>query len=108
MQHLQLVHAASRPEILDQNTSGALAKLVAAGLIAPGPAETLRLAAYRLNSLTQVLRLSLVDAFDPATAPDGLKRLLCQVGDAPTVEILAADLQTMQKNVAGLFDELVV
>jgi glutamate-ammonia-ligase adenylyltransferase len=108
VQYLQLVQADRHPAILDQNTLKALEKIASAGLLAPAPAETLRLAASRYNNLTQVLRLSLDIAFDPATAPDGLKRLLCQVGEAPSLEVLAADLRALQQTVAELFAELVV
>ena len=103
-QHLQLVHAARHPEILDQNTIGALSKLAAAGLLDPSAAKILLAAAGRLNNLTQVLRLSLIGPFDPIAAPDGLKRLLARVGDAPSLDVLAAELVEMQHSVAGLFD----
>ncbi len=108
VQHLQLVHAAASPDILDQNTRGALRKLADRGLIPPAAAEALQAAALRLNNLTQVLRLSLDEAFDPAMAPDGLKRLLAQVGDAPSFAVLEADLIVSQHQVAQLFDDLVV
>jgi [glutamine synthetase] adenylyltransferase / [glutamine synthetase]-adenylyl-L-tyrosine phosphorylase len=108
VQYLQLVHAADHPDILDTNTIGALGKIVAAGLITPAAGEVLLAAAQRLNNLTQVLRLSLDEAFNPATAPDGLKRLLTQVGDAPSFDVLAADLVASQQQVAELFEALVV
>jgi [glutamine synthetase] adenylyltransferase / [glutamine synthetase]-adenylyl-L-tyrosine phosphorylase len=107
VQYLQLVHASANPGVLDQNTLAALAKLAQRGLISPAAAAALQVATQRLNNLTQVLRLSLVGAFDPVTAPDGLKRLLAQVGDAPSFDILAADLKAQHRCVAELFDELV-
>ena len=108
VQYLQLMHAATNPEVLDQGTAGALRKMAVAGLIPPASADTLLATTHRLNNLTQVLRLCLESAFDPATAPEGLKRLLAQVGEAPAFEILSADLLDMQRKVAGLFDELIV
>ena len=107
-QYLQLVHAAEHPYILDQNTEGALRKLADARLVSPAAAGTLLAAAHRLNNLTQVLRLCLIDAFDPVAAPDGLKRLLAQVADAPTFEVLSADLKQQHATVARLFDDLIV
>jgi [glutamine synthetase] adenylyltransferase / [glutamine synthetase]-adenylyl-L-tyrosine phosphorylase len=77
-------------------------------LVPLAAAQTLQAAGLCLNNLTQVLRLSLESAFDPATAPDGLKRLLAQVGDVPGFDRLARDLVTTQAQVATLFDELVV
>ncbi len=108
VQYLQLLHAAQHPDVLDQTTLAALAKLSARGLVPPAAAQALQATGLCLNNLTQVLRLSLESAFDPATAPDGLKRLLAQVGDTPSFDRLAHDLVTAQGQVAALFEELVV
>ena len=107
-QYLQLVHAAEHPECLHQNTVAALSQLGATGAIPPEAAATLLAAARRLNNLTQVLRLCLEGPFVPGNAPDGLKRLLAHAGDAPSFEVLAADLVDLQHQVANLFDRLVV
>jgi glutamate-ammonia-ligase adenylyltransferase len=107
VQHLQLIHAARHPEILDQNTLGALEKLAQAGLIAPAVAEALRAAARLLHNLMQVLRLCLEGPFEPETAPDGLKSLLARAGEAPDFAHVEADLVARQAEVSALFDELV-
>lgn len=106
-QYLQLIYAVEHPIVRDTNTEQALRKLAAANLLAPAVTHLLLAAVQRLNNLTQVLRLSLIDAFDPATIPDGLKRLLAGVGQAPTFEVLAADLVEQHREVAGLFDRLI-
>jgi glutamate-ammonia-ligase adenylyltransferase len=106
-QHLQLVHAAKHPEVLDQNTVQSLRKLAAAGLLAPQHAEVLIPAARRLNNLTQVLRLCLDGAFAPDSAPDGLKALLARAGEVPDFPHLEADLRSSLEAVSGLFDEIV-
>ena len=108
VQFLQLVHAAKHPEILDQNSLAALQKIAAAGVLQAADATVLLAAARRLNNLTQVLRLSLIEAFNPIAAADGLKRLLCDVGDAPSFDVLAADLVAVENNVAALFEQLIV
>ena len=108
VQYLQLIHAAAYPEVRNQGTAAALQNIAAAGLIAPASAEVLLKAAHRFNNLTQVLRLCLESPFDPATAPEGLERLLAQAGDAPTFAILSADLIEMQQKVANLFNDLIV
>lgn len=108
VQYMQLIHAKTHPAILDQRTDTALQKLLVAGLLPQDAATSLLAAARRLNNLTQVLRLSLEGVFDPAVAPDGLKRLLAQVGDAPTFDILASDLAEQHRQVADLFDQLIV
>ena len=67
------------------------------------------LPAVRLvNDLTQTLRLTLDVAFDPATAPEGVKRLMMRVTDAPSFARLEDDLRQRLAEVAALFDQLVV
>jgi [glutamine synthetase] adenylyltransferase / [glutamine synthetase]-adenylyl-L-tyrosine phosphorylase len=108
VQHLQLVHAHARPEILSQNTVTALVNLARAGLIAAGAADALLPAARLFNDLTQVLRLCLDGPFQPQKAADGLKMLLARAGGAPDFARLEADLAARQADVAKLFKELVV
>ena len=107
-QHLQLIHAASHPDVLDQNTIGALRRLALAGALTPAHADVLIPAAQLLNGLTQVLRLCLDSPFEPAKAPDGLKNLLARAGDAPDFDRLDAALRQSLADVAGLFDQIVV
>ncbi|MEQ1647852.1 MAG: bifunctional [glutamine synthetase] adenylyltransferase/[glutamine synthetase]-adenylyl-L-tyrosine phosphorylase [Hyphomicrobiaceae bacterium] len=106
-QYLQLINAAEHPEVLDQNTREAFIKLRNAGLLAPDAAARLITATRLLHDLTQILRLSFDGTFEPTKAPDGLRRLLAQVGSAPTFEILVAELTDVQKDVAALFETLV-
>jgi [glutamine synthetase] adenylyltransferase / [glutamine synthetase]-adenylyl-L-tyrosine phosphorylase len=107
-QHLQLVHAAEAPEILDQTTISALGKMAHRGFIEPAAADLLIPAADLIHNLTQVTRLTLDGPFDPAKAPDGLKGLLARVGDAPDFERLEASLAEATHEVARLFDILIV
>ena len=107
-QYLQLIHAAEHPEVLHQTTEVALSNLERAGLL-PGEAASVLLPAVRLvNDLTQTLRLTLDVAFDPATAPEGVKRLMMRVSDAPSFARLEDDLRQRLAEVAALFDQLVV
>jgi glutamate-ammonia-ligase adenylyltransferase len=107
-QHLQLVHAAARPDILDQNTVQALRKLNAAGFLEARHADVLIPAARLVNNLTQVLRLCLDGPFRPDTAPDGLKDLLAKAGELPDFRRLEDDLARTLADVAALFYEVVV
>jgi glutamate-ammonia-ligase adenylyltransferase len=61
-----------------------------------------------VHDLTQVLRLTIDGPFDPAKAPDGVRRRLVQVAEAPTFDRLEAMLRQQLAEVARLFDELVV
>jgi [glutamine synthetase] adenylyltransferase / [glutamine synthetase]-adenylyl-L-tyrosine phosphorylase len=106
-QHLQLVHAAARPQVLSQNTVAAFNNLNAAGLLPSGAAAVLLPAARLLNDLTQVLRLCLDGSFDPAKASEGLKGLLARAAEAPSFSHLEADLIAREAEVTALFNELV-
>jgi glutamate-ammonia-ligase adenylyltransferase len=107
-QYLQLVHAAKHPQVLNQNTVGALDGLNAAGLLPAQAADALLPAARLLNDLTQILRLCLDGPFDPAKAPEGLRALLARSGQAPDFARLEADLAARESDVAAVFSSLVV
>ena len=106
-QFLQLAHASTHPGVLDQSTVEALRKLAAAGLLAAAHGDVLIRAARLLNDLTQILRLSLDSAFDPATAPKGLTALLASVADVATMDMLDATLRETLTETSALFDVLV-
>ncbi len=57
--------------------------------------------------MTQVLRLCLEEAFEPASAPQGLKELIARAGDAPSFEALETRLRQTLAEVHGLFGRLV-
>ena len=106
-QHLQLVHAAAHPEVLDQNTIGALQRMADAGLLAAADAKSLAEAGRLVHDLTQILRLSLDHPFDPATAPGGLKVLLARAGGAKDFNALEVDLKAAISSVFNAFERLV-
>lgn len=106
-QYLQLVHGHEHPEVLDQNTAGAFQKLQAAGVLAPSDAAVLIGATRLIHDVTQVVRLCIEEAFDPATAPPGLKELIARAGDAPSFEALETRLRQTLGEVHALFDRLV-
>ncbi len=62
-QYLQLIHAATVPEILDTSTARTLEKAARLGLLKPEAAEVLRPAVRLFHDLTQILRLCLSTAF---------------------------------------------
>src|SRR5690606_10564493 len=63
-QHLQLIHGAEHPGVLDQNTLAAYRKLAGAGLLSPSDSERLTQATQLIHNLTQILRLCLEEPFD--------------------------------------------
>ena len=106
-QHLQLIHGADHPEVLDQNTLAAYQKLAAANLIPAAKADSLIAATRLIHNLTQVLRLCIEEAFDPGTAPVGLKALLARAGDAPDLTALERQLRETLAGVEVQFSELI-
>ncbi|MCC0041143.1 MAG: bifunctional [glutamine synthetase] adenylyltransferase/[glutamine synthetase]-adenylyl-L-tyrosine phosphorylase [Rhodobiaceae bacterium] len=106
-QYLVLANAHAHPELLAGSTSAALRALREAGLVDAGSAETLLAAAALFSRVLQVLRLSVMGSFDPATAPRGLAGLLARVADVPSFDRLAPLLEKQQADVVALFDKLV-
>ena len=106
-QHLQLVHGAEHPEVLDQTTLNVYRKLAAAGLLPQATADRLIEATRLVHNLTQVLRLCIEEAFDPAAAPRGLKVLLARAGGSPDFTALERDLRETLAWVEVQFSELV-
>jgi [glutamine synthetase] adenylyltransferase / [glutamine synthetase]-adenylyl-L-tyrosine phosphorylase len=95
-QYLQLIHAHRLPEILDNSTARVLDKARSLRVLSPEDAEVLRPTVELYHDLTQILRLSLTEAFNPKTAGTGLLRLLARAADVPdfaTLEATVADLQ---------------
>jgi glutamate-ammonia-ligase adenylyltransferase len=106
-QFLEIVSAAEHPEVLDQNTELALAKLLAAGVLSPGDAEILVPAARLYHTLTQVLRLCLDKPFVAGEAPRALKDLLARASDMPDFATLEATLKDTLAAVHEAFDRIV-
>jgi len=106
-QFLQLAHAAAQPEILDQNTGLALAKLAKAKILNSTQAETLMEAYGILTAISQILRLSIEGDVVPETMPEDLKRLLAGACDEPDFERLSYCLTACQEDVKTLYNQLI-
>ena len=102
-QHLQLVHAADTPDILDTATAHVLEKAQRLGVLAAEDAEVLRPAVRLYHDLTQVLRLCLAGTFDPQTAGPELCGLLARAADVPDFATLDAHLAETQARVRASF-----
>ena len=95
-QYLQLIHAASNPGVLDQNTVAGLEKMRAKDLLSGSDADTLVRAAHLYHSLIQIMRLCQEGRFDPDKSPPGLKALLSQaagIGDFSDIPSLLKEMQ---------------
>jgi [glutamine synthetase] adenylyltransferase / [glutamine synthetase]-adenylyl-L-tyrosine phosphorylase len=106
-QFLQLIHARRHPEILDTNTHAALGKLAAAGFLEPGVAGGLKEACLLYHRITQVLRLCVTGAYDPAKSPTGLNQLVARAAGVPDFRAADSLVNDTQKQVAALFDGLI-
>jgi glutamate-ammonia-ligase adenylyltransferase len=106
-QFLQLVNAHDHPEVLDQNTELALAKLLQAQVITLDDADILLPAATLYHTLTQVLRLCLDKPFVPDEAPRALKDLLARASEMPDFPSLEETLKETLGAVRHAFDRIV-
>jgi glutamate-ammonia-ligase adenylyltransferase len=102
-QYLQLIHAATAPEILDTSTARALEKAARAGVLKPEDAAVLRPAVLLFHELTQILRLCLPGAFDPNVASAGVLALLARAADLPDFAALQAHVVETQRQVRECF-----
>ena len=102
-QYLQLIHAATAPEILDTSTARTLEKAARLGLLKPEAAEVLRPAVRLFHDLTQILRLCLSTAFDPKSANAGVLELLARAADLPDFTALQAHVEETQRQVRECF-----
>jgi glutamate-ammonia-ligase adenylyltransferase len=106
-QALQLTGGAIARDVLSPNTGEALAKLVAAGLLAPDVGARLA-SAWRLwSDLTQMLRVCVAGDFAPETAPPPLMARLAAIAGVEGAEALERRVRTVQQAVRGDFVQIV-
>jgi [glutamine synthetase] adenylyltransferase / [glutamine synthetase]-adenylyl-L-tyrosine phosphorylase len=102
-QYLQLVHAATLPDILDTSTARALEKAERLFVLGPEDAAVLRPAVTLFHNLTQILRLCLPGKFDPQAAGAGVLGLLARAADLPDFPALQAHVAETQQKVRECF-----
>jgi len=102
-QHLQLVHAGEKPDILDVSTLQVLENAERLGVLPHASAEILRGAARLYHDLTQILRLCVSERFKPETAGEDLLQVLARAGDAPDFSSLEARVRETQAEVRRVF-----
>jgi glutamate-ammonia-ligase adenylyltransferase len=105
-QYLQLVHAASEPDILDTSTARTLEKAARLGVLKPEDAAVLRPAVQLFHDLTQILRLCLPGKFDPATASADVLGLLARAADLPDFAALQAHVEETQRQMRAAFTRI--
>jgi glutamate-ammonia-ligase adenylyltransferase len=106
-QYLQLVHAASKPEILSVSTLQVLDNAARLGVLGQSEVEVLRPAVRLYHDLTQIIRLCVDGKFNPETSGEDLLRVMARAGDTPDFSALEARLRETQAEVRRVFDALV-
>ncbi len=106
-QHLQLVHAAERPDILNVSTLAVIDNAARLGVLAASDAAVLRSAGRLYHDLTQIIRLCVSGKFNPATSGEALLRVMARAGDTPDFSALQARLRETQAEVRRVFTAVV-
>jgi glutamate-ammonia-ligase adenylyltransferase len=106
-QFLQLVHAATTPDVLDTNTHAALNKLARFGYLGDAAARDLKEACLLYHRVTQVLRLCVNGAYSPGTSPTGLNQIVAQAAVAPDIKAAESVIFDTQARVGVLFENII-
>jgi glutamate-ammonia-ligase adenylyltransferase len=105
-QAFQLVHAPTRPAVLDTNTVGALIMLKGVGALSPQDADVLIASARLQHALTQVLRIALDETPEIEQATSGLKALLTRAAEAGSFAEAQKRLADLQSATREIFNRL--
>jgi glutamate-ammonia-ligase adenylyltransferase len=106
-QFLQLRHAAADPQVLHPNTTEALRRLAAAGVLDPAAAAELVAAGRLWHRLLGVLRLTVGAGLDDDALTDGLGRTLAGAAGAGDIGVLRTQIEAHADRVRAQFDRLV-
>ena len=105
-QHLVLRHLHHRPALLGLPTAAVFEMARSDGLLRPDACEILIAASGLYTDVTQVMRLAVDGAFDPALAGEGLKRRLAGSAGLPDFSTLERSLVDTRAAVRATFDEI--
>jgi len=104
-QFLVLAWAHDRPVIRDVSTRAVIAKAGAEGLLTPATAEALTNAHRLFTDATQIMRLAVDGAFDPALAAGGVKRRIAAAAALPDFDALVGAIAEGREKVREIFRE---
>jgi glutamate-ammonia-ligase adenylyltransferase len=102
-QYFMLAHAGALPAIQDVSMRVALARAGEFGLLSADDTAALAEAHRLFTDVTQMLRLTVPGAFDPATAASGVKRRIAVACQLPDFEALAAALGDARSTVRNIY-----
>ena len=102
-QYLILRHSAHHPDLPDTDIVASLSNALRLELI-DSDMGTALVAAYRLyTAVMQMIRLTSLGAFEPATAPAGVKRHIAAAGDVPDFTRLERTIAETRAEVRRIF-----
>jgi [glutamine synthetase] adenylyltransferase / [glutamine synthetase]-adenylyl-L-tyrosine phosphorylase len=104
-QYLQLI--ASDPNSLSTNTLEALQKAKKSQRLSPSHASTLISACHLFQNLTQMLRLCVVDHFDPNQSSKSLNQAIARTAAMPDIAATEALLIESQNQTTIIFEEVI-
>ncbi|CAN0257562.1 unnamed protein product, partial [Phaeothamnion confervicola] len=105
VQHAILAGAPKSPEVIAANTADAIDRLETARMFSKAEAAVLRDAHALYSAIQALLRLTVDDAFDAASAPDALKALLVRATGNVDFSGLEAKLTVSATAVRALLDK---
>jgi len=105
-QYFSLIHGEQYPEILDTQTARVIDKARKLSLLDKEDGEVLLAAVTLYHNLTQILRLCVNGAFEPAKATPGLLALLARAGALPDFATLDAHLADTESRVRETFERI--
>ena len=106
-QYLILRHAAEHDALVTTDTSLAIATAAKLGLIDPDDADVLIQAHRIYSTVTQMMRLTLDEAFDPAKVAKGVLRRIAAAADCPDFPRLERQLIETRQAVRTIFQRQV-
>lgn len=107
VQYLLLLHARSRPDILDTNVATAIDRLRDAGFLDPSDAGLLQEAQELWLGLQGILRYSVEGVFREQEAPPGLCARLARLAGEPDFPRLKERMEAVYGRVSALFTRLI-
>ena len=105
-QFLSLQWASTHRAILDVETSAVFSNASRLGLLDSAFAERLRLAHKLFTEFTQITRLAIEGAFDPAKASEGVRRRINTALNLPDFRRVEQSLTETRQEVRALFDSM--
>jgi glutamate-ammonia-ligase adenylyltransferase len=101
-----LAHAADHPELAALGMGALFAEAARRDLLPLADADTFSAGHRLMNDVIHWQRLTIDGAFDPASVPGPVMRLIARAANAPDAKVLASTLGDSRAGVRGAFERL--